>query len=324
MALFDFPLPQLEAYLPERQEPEDFDRFWQETLAESRRVPLEPSFEPVDFGLVTVQVYDVTFQGYLGQPVKAWLLLPDGRPGPLPCIVQYIGYGGGRSNPFDWLTWSAAGFAHLVMDTRGQGSASRRGDTVDLNPHGAGPHFPGFLTHGIESPERYYYRRLYVDAVRAVETARLHPRIDAGRVAVTGGSQGGGLSLAVSGLAPDVWAVMADVPFLCHFRRATEITDAMPYREIAVYCQVHRNRVEEVFHTLSYFDGLNFVKRANAPALFSVGLMDEVCPPSTVFAAYNHYCGPKQIRVYRFNHHEGGGSDHDLEKIRFIKGHWGV
>ena len=81
--------------------------------------------------------------------------------------------------------------------------------------------------------------------------------------------------------------------------------DSLPYGEIAHFCKVHRDRVETVFGTLSYFDGLNFAARANAPALFSVGLMDDIYPPSTVYAAYNHYAGPKEIRVWPFNRHEG-------------------
>jgi len=80
--------------------------------------------------------------------------------------------------------------------------------------------------------------------------------------------------------------------------------------------------VDVVFQTLSYFDGVNFAARARGKALFSVGLMDEVCPPSTVFAAYNHYAGPKQIEVYRYNHHEGGGAYQTLAKIRFVREIW--
>jgi len=320
MAYFDLPREELEIYRPPRQEPEDFDVFWQETLAAARRHALAASFEPVDYGLRTVETLDVTFHGFDGQPVQGWLLLPRQRSRRLPCVVEYIGYGGGRGFPTDWLLWSAAGYAHLVMDTRGQGSVWRKGDTPDPEPQGSSPHHPGFMTRGILSPQTYYYRRLITDAVRAVETARVHPDVDPDFIAITGGSQGGGLSLAVAGLQPDVRAVMADVPFLCHYRRAVEITDAWPYQEISKYCEIHRDRVEQVFETLSYFDGLNFAVRASAPALFSVGLMDEVCPPSTVYAAYNTYTGPKDLRVYAFNHHEGGDNFHDLEKLRFLAG----
>ncbi|MER3483666.1 MAG: acetylxylan esterase, partial [Meiothermus sp.] len=143
--------------------------------------------------------------------------------------------------------------------------------------------------------------------------------VDPARIAVTGGSQGGGISLAVAALA-EVQAAMPDVPFLCHYRRATEIIDTAPYNEIAIYCKIHRDKVETVFNTLSYFDGVNFAARSRAKALFSVGLMDDICPPSTVYAAYNHYMGPKEIRVYPYNNHEGGESFQTLEKLRFLRG----
>jgi cephalosporin-C deacetylase len=154
--------------------------------------------------------------------------------------------------------------------------------------------------------------------VRAVEAARSHPTVDPSRVAVSGGSQGGGISLAVAGLMPDLAAVLPDVPGLCNFRRATTIINNAPYSEIANFCKTHRDKVEKVFKTLSYFDGMNFAVRANAPALFSVGLMDDICPPSTVYAAYNHYAGPKQIKVYEFNNHEGGAIYQQVEKLKFL------
>ena len=322
MALFDLPLEQLQNYLPVRQEPADFDRFWAETLAETRRHPLNPVFEPAGFGLTTVETFDVTFAGYAGQPIKAWLLLPRERAGRLPCVVQYIGYGGGRGLPYEWLVWPSAGFATLVMDTRGQGSAWLAGDTPDLQPDGSSVHYPGFMTLGVLDPHTYYYRRLFADAVRAVETARLHPEVDPDRVAVTGASQGGGLSLAVAGLLPEIPVAMPNVPFLCHFRRAVELVDTAPYNEIVRFCRVHRAQEETVFRTLSYFDGVNFAVRARAKALFSVGLMDDICPPSTVYAAYNHYAGAKEIRVYSFNQHEGGETLQVQAQLHFLAGLW--
>jgi len=166
------------------------------------------------------------------------------------------------------------------------------------------------MTRGILDPATYYYRRVFTDAVRAVDAVRAHPGVDAERVLMSGGSQGGGIALAVAGLVPHLAGVVAEVPFLQHIRRATEITDEFPYKEVADFCKTHRDKVETVFRTLSYFDGVNFVARATAPALYSVALMDEVCPPETVYASYNHYLGPKEISVYPYNGHEGGGSHH--------------
>ncbi|CAN5907494.1 hypothetical protein BH24DEI2_BH24DEI2_23320 [soil metagenome] len=207
------------------------------------------------------------------------------------------------------------------MDTRGQGGSWSKGDTPDLPTEGSSPHTPGFMTLGVLSPQTYYYRRLFTDAVRAVEAARAFNPIDAERVGVTGGSQGGGVSLAVAGLVPDVAVALPDVPVLCHYRRATELVDTQPYAEISRFCNVHRDRVETVFDTLSYFDGVNFAAQAQTRALFSVALMDTICPPSTVYAAYNHYAGPKNINVYSYNGHEGGQSYQTLAKLAFLNEH---
>ncbi|MEO3855979.1 acetylxylan esterase [Acrocarpospora sp. B8E8] len=318
MPLFDLPVADLRRYTPAVAEPADFDDFWSATLAETRGHALAPVFEPVDIGLELVEVFDVTFAGWAGEPVRGWFLVPAGRPGPLPCVVQFQGYGGGRGLPHQWLYWANAGYAHLFMDTRGQGSGWSVGHTPD--PAGSAPAHPGFMTRGIEDPETYYYRRVFADAVRAVEAARAHPRVDPERVAVTGVSQGGGITIAVSGLVPDVAAAMPDVPFLCDFRRAIEITPKDPYPEIVRYLTVQRDKVEAVMRTLSYFDGVSFARRAAAPALFSVGLMDMVCPPSTVYAAFNSYAGTdKSIIEYPFNDHEGGGAFQEREQLNWLR-----
>lgn len=324
MALFDKPLDELRTYLPDRQEPAGFAAFWAETLTDARRHALNAQFKTVDYGLRTVESFDVTFNGYGGQPIKGWLLLPRQRSAPLPTVVQYVGYGGGRGFPTDSLLWSSAGYAHLLMDTRGQGSAWSPGDTPDVEQDGGNPQFPGFMTRGVLDPHTYYYRRVFTDAVRAVEAARSHPAVDGARIAVTGGSQGGGIALAAAGLlGNDVQVCMPDVPFLCHYRRATQVTDSHPYQEIVRYCKVHRDKIDRVFDTLSYFDGVNFAARATATTLFSVALMDDICPPSTVFAAYNHYAGAKEIRVWQYNQHEGGQSYQALEQVKFLHGLWG-
>ncbi|GAA0459905.1 cephalosporin-C deacetylase [Paractinoplanes deccanensis] len=304
MALFDLPLAELRDYRPALPEPDDFDAFWQRTLTAAREHDLAAELVPYDALLPAVRVFDVRFSGYDGQRVAAWLLRPaDAGDRPLPCVVQFIGYGGGRGRPHEWLLWPAAGYSVLVVDSRGQGD----GDTPDLPGDGT-PHHNGLLTRGVLDPEQYYYRRLFTDAVRAVDLAASLPDVDPTRIVVAGASQGGGIAQAVAGLHPQVRAALIDVPFLTHFRRASEITDSHPYSELSAFCAANRERTEQVFDTLGYFDGVHFAARATAPALYSVGLMDDVCPPSTVYAAYNHYAGPKQMQVWPYNRHEGGGS----------------
>ncbi len=307
MPRFDLSLPELESYRPDIREPADFDGFWADTIRDARTVRDEVVVVPVETALRHIEVFDVTFPGFGGDPVKAWLWIPRGAAEPLPTVVEFNGYGGGRGLPHERLTWAAAGYAHLFMDTRGQGGGWGSGGSTP-DPHGAGPAAPGFMTRGIESPADYFYRRVFTDGVRAVDAARSLDLVDPAKVAVAGGSQGGGIAIAVGGLVDDLIAVMPDVPFLCQFERAVGMTGRDPYQEIVRYLQVNRGAKEQVFSTLSYFDGANFARRISAPALFSVALQDETCPPSTVYAAYNRVPGTdKRIEVYDFNDHEGGG-----------------
>ena len=314
----DLPEGELATYESVQKDPDDFDEFWSDTLAQARAKAFAPIIERVETPLTTLDVYDVTFSGYDGQPIKAWLRVPAGAPHrPLAAVAQFVGYGGGRGHPLDNLLWASAGFASFQMDTRGQGSGWSTGDTPD--PNGAGPHYPGFLTRGIETREGYYYRRVIADAVRAVDTVRELDMVDASRVAAFGQSQGGGLTLAVSGLVPDLVAAAPCVPFLCDFPRASVITDAFPYKEIGSYLAVHRDRAAQVQDVLAYFDGVNFARRAHSPAIFSASLMDSTCPPSTVYGAFNSYAGPdKSLSLWTYNGHEGGGIIDEERAIAFV------
>ena len=127
MPLFDYDYEKLVAYKPEVKEPADFDRFWKETLAEASRRSVDARFEKADFLLEGISTFDVTFAGYGGQSVKAWLILPAWKKGPFPCVVEYLGYGGGRGFPTQYLAYAGAGYAHFLMDTRGQGSTWQNG-----------------------------------------------------------------------------------------------------------------------------------------------------------------------------------------------------
>jgi cephalosporin-C deacetylase len=315
--LYDLSLAELRNYRSAATRPADFDAFWTQTLTEARALPLSAQFVPFDAGLKLVEVFDVTFAGFGGHPIKGWFILPRARSAALPCVVKYIGYGGGRGFPHEHLLWPNAGYAVFVMDTRGQGSAWSKGDTPD--PVGSDPAHPGYMTRGILNRDSYYYRRVFTDAVRAIETARSNAAIDPARIAVTGGSQGGGIALAAAGLDRTVSAVMPDVPFLCDFPRAVTITPRDPFPEISRFLAVHRDKVGQVLETLRYFDGVAFAERSPAKALFSVGLMDTICPPSTVFAAFNGFAGSdKQIREYAYNDHEGGAAFQERAQLDWL------
>ena len=323
MAMFDLPESQLRDHRPEVREPADFDDFWADTLAQARQTPMAVDRAPGPVELAQVEIEDVTFPGYDGHPIRAWLARPRGASGTLPCVVEINGYGGGRGLAIERTFWATAGYVHLYIDSRGQGATwGTGGDTPD--PVGSTPAVPGVMTRGITSPEDYYYRRMFTDAVRGVDAARSLPEVDASRVVFLGGSQGGGVALAVAGLVPDLAGCVAEVPFLCHFERAIDLTDAHPYQELVTYLKVTRTPRDAVLDTLQYFDGVNHAKRAHAPLLMSVALMDQVCPPSTGFAAYNWYASasgasPAQhMEVYAYNGHEGGQAHQQMRQLAFV------
>lgn len=318
MARFDLPESQLRTYRPDVPEPPGFDSFWRETLADARAQGTGIRRTRVTAPLELVTVEDILFPGFAGDGVRAWLVLPAGADEPLPAVVEFVGYGRGRGLPHERLHWPAAGFAQLIVDTRGQGSTSGTGGQT-ADPHGAGPATAGFLTRGIENPFDYYYRRVFTDAVRAVDALREVPEVDPSRIAVTGNSQGGAIAIAAAGLSEGLVGALPNVPILCDLPRVIGLTDADPHAEITRYLAVHRDATERVFDTLSYFDGVAFARRATAPALFGAALMDTIAPPSGVFAAANQWGAGAETIAYAWNGHEAGEGAHWVRQAEWLR-----
>jgi len=310
-------LAELENYKPALTKAPDFEKFWQESL--SMYPKSEPTLTAIDSPIKTLDIFDVTIKGFNGDPVKGWFLSPRNLNEPRPLITIFEGYGGGRGEATEWLFWPSAGYPTLVMDTRGQGGGHRRGDTPDGN-YPRPNQSSGFMTAGINNPKDYFYRRVFVDAVAFTEAGKQLPNVDSSRIITTGASQGGGISLAAASLNPSVYAVMADVPFLCHFERAIEMTDDYPYQEIANYFRIQRDAISKSLKTLSYFDCMNLVTMAKAKALISAGLHDPICPADTIFAMRNHYQGEVDTTIWQFNRHEGGGAENQLVQAKWLAG----
>jgi cephalosporin-C deacetylase len=303
MPWYDLPLPALREYRTATEEPAGLDKWWVARLDEARAAASPPQvtrYETVAYG--PLHAYDVEFSGARGDRIRAWYLRPPGAgDARLPTVVRFVGYGGGRGLPVDHTMLPAAGYAVFVMDTRGQGGRWTVGATGDLSP---GPENSTVMTRGITRPEDYYYTRLYVDAARAVETAAGLDGVDPAKIAVSGASQGGGLALAAAALLGErVTACHADVPFLCDIQRAVTLSPAMPYAEVAEFLAQQVDLEAAALDTLRYVDCALLARRITASCLLSVGLMDEICPPSTVFAAYNEIKAAKEIAVYTFGVH---------------------
>lgn len=295
MPSIDLPIDELRSYRSSAQAPPDLAEFWERSVQESALQPLEVALSERAPRLRGVRTFAVTFAGFRGGRVSGWYLRPDGA-GPFPGVVEYHGYAGRGWRLLEGYPLAAQGVAVLSMDCRGQAG--------DADALGTSGHAPGWLTQGLDDPDRHYYRTVFMDAVRAAEVLCSFTEVDPGRVAFTGASQGGGITLAAAALSPRPGFAWADVPFLCDFPRAIEVAAEEPYPEIPrLLCQ--RPDLEAAaFRTLSYIDVANLAPSISCPTTVTVGLWDAICPPSTIFGAFARIpVTDKELKVYRFHGH---------------------
>jgi cephalosporin-C deacetylase len=296
MPLYDVPIDKLYSYCPPLTKEPDFDAFWSQTLEDASKIPLEVTSTPIDYPVCNAQIFDLRYTGWGGARIGAWYIRPDGE-GHFPAIVCYHGYSLHRGYPHIFFPWILQGYAVLSVESRDHGVST------DTMKYSSG-HTTGWMTKGILNPKEYFFRASYVDCIRALDVLEAFPEIDMSRVAVHGFSQGGGLSLVVAALDHRPALAMSDMPFLSHFERATDMAIRGPYLEIADFIRHFPIHEQTVFRNLSYFDNMNLASRVLCPTLLSAGLVDDICPPSSVFAAYNRLECVKDIKVFRYHNHE--------------------
>jgi len=297
MPSLDMPLEQLRQYKPSLYREEDFEKFWDGTVAEAVRQPLNAELIPYKLPAKGLACYALRYDGFRGGRIAGWYVRPD-TAGKFPGLCIYHGYSGRSPRPLELVPYAAQGMCVLSMDVRGQ-----NGQSQDVTQYAEGA-FSGWMTKGIRNPQQYYYRQVYADAVRALELLANREEVDAKRLAITGISQGGGITLAVAALSDRPTLAFADIPFLCDFRRAIEITPLPPYTEIPAFIKVFPDLHQQALRTLSYCDNLNLAPWITCRTVITAGLCDDICPPSTIFGAYNQITAEKQIEVFPYHKHE--------------------
>lgn len=297
---YDLPLEKLKEYKPELTRQKDFRSFWDGTLDELKKVPLEYRLEPYSYPAKGVKVYNIRYKGFNHAEIEGWLVVPD-RAGPHPGLVLFHGYNWAFDGKLhDTVNMALHGYACLQILVRGQ-----QGLSVDnvVSTHG---NPAGWLTKGILNPNDYYYKAVYMDAVRGVEILASLDFTDEKRIGLMGGSQGGGLTIATAALSDIPVVAVCDFPFLANFERAIDIAPTGPYSEINEFFRRYSDsRIEEqARRTLSYFDVMNHAPDVNCFTFMTIGLVDQTTPPSTVFAVFNHLACEKKSSIWRYFGHE--------------------
>lgn len=302
--LADMQIGELLKYQGRSPKPADFDAFWDRSLTELDALDFQCEWVPAAFQTPEAECFDLYFTGMGGARIHAKFARPREaarRKG--PAVVLYHGYSGNAGDWAGYLGYISAGFTVAGMDCRGQGGTSQ--DTGVTT----GTTLKGHIIRGLEdSPDKLLFRNIYLDTAELIRIVAAEPYVDADRIGLTGGSQGGGLTLAAAALYPGVNRAAPLYPFLSDYKRVWEMDLAKDaYLELKDYFRRHdprHEREDAVWEKLGYIDIQYLVPRIRGKVMMFTGMMDTVCPPSTQFAAYNKITSPKKYVLYPDFGHE--------------------
>lgn len=319
MPAFDLPLTELERYQGTNPRPVDFDAYWDKALADLDSH--DPAVELVANATIdhpAVECFDLWFTGVGGARIYAKYVRPKIRPGAIPAVLRFHGYSHYSGDWMDSVGYASAGIAMAAMDCRGQGGRSEDVGGVK------GTTLRGAIVRGLDDPDptKLLYRSIYLDTALLARIVMGFDEVDANRIGSAGGSQGGALALACAALTPEVKRVAAVFPFLCDFQRVWEMDLAKDaYEELRYFLRKfdpRHERVSEIFTRLGYIDIQHLAPRVCGEVLMFTGLMDQICPPSSQFAAYNKLSARKSMKIYPDYEHECIPDESDL-RFAFLK-----
>lgn len=317
MPLVDMSLEKLREYQGVNPRPDNFDEFWDVGIKEMRELDPQVEIIPADFQVPFAKCSHLHFTGIGGARIYAKLVQPIEPKGKHPAVVQFHGYSGDSGDWSGKLGLVAMGFTVAALDCRGQGGLSEDVGGV------TGTTLRGHIIRGIDDvPERLLFRQIFLDTAQLANIIMNMDDVDETRVAATGGSQGGGLTLACAALEPRIAMVAPNFPFLSDYKRVWDMDLADgAYAELKDYFRRHdplHKREIEIFTKLGYIDVQHLASRIKGKVVMAVGLMDTICPPSTQFAAYNKIISEKSLRIYPDFGHEGLPGNEDAN-VQFLK-----
>ncbi|MDB4530658.1 acetylxylan esterase [bacterium] len=284
-----------EKLLPPLTTESDFQNFWDESRARLKKV--DPQYRLIhqpELSKGELNVYEVSMRSFGDIRVRGWYEVPKSK-GPHPVILRVPGYGGNmkpiaRFNDMIVFSFNPRGHGNSQEDIKGKTS--------------------NYWIRGLDDKEGYYYQGAYLDCVRAVDFLCSRKKVDPERIAVAGGSQGGGLSLSTAALDSRISLCAPHIPFLTNWDLYFKTSH---WPEVDKWIEAKESRTwQSTLKTMSYFDTMNMAPWIECPVFMGVGLQDAICPPVTCFAVYNRVKGKKEYRVYPHAKHHVDKAHHPL------------
>lgn len=268
--------------------PQNFESFWKNAKSELAQIPIDARMTLLpDRCTEKVNVYHVNIQNYGNSRLYGILCVPK-APGKYPAILRVPG-AGVRAYNGD-ISTAEKGFITLEIGIHGI--------PVTMDPSvyaslGQGA-LSGYFNYNMDNRDRFYYKRVYLGCVRANDFIDSLPQYDGTHLGVTGGSQGGALSIVTAALDPRVKYLAAFYPAL------SDVTGYLQGRAGGWPHYFDKNNLpfnntKEKISAIAYYDVVNFARQLRVPGNYSWGFNDEVCPPTSMYAAYNQIKAPKQL-----------------------------
>lgn len=270
--------------------PEDFEDYWKRQLDELGKIELKPEYRLLPERCTDkVDVYEISYQYTpTGGRMYGILCRPKAE-GSYPAVLKVPGAG---VRPYQGDVWLASqGYITLEVGIHGI-PVTLDAKVYDALRNGA---LNCYQTMNIESRDNYYYNKVYKGCKRAVDFIYQLPCFN-GKCAVTGGSQGGALTVVVAALDPRIVCASASYPAL------SDMTGYL-YGRAGGWPHILKNPESNVFNrkefieTLSYYDVVNFARLVKCPIQFVMGYNDKVCPPTSTFSVYNVVQAPKKVII---------------------------
>jgi cephalosporin-C deacetylase len=288
-------------YLPGIKRPDDFDRFWKAEKKALRALPVTVKSVPVKVPGMGYTCSDLEISCTGPKPVRGYFAKPESaKPKSLP-IVLYVHAAGVkgswcRSEPGNALLYAKMGEGALSFDLNAHGMLNGQPDKYYINLENG--ELKNYFQQGLESRNDCYFRGMYLRLIRTLDFLESQPEWDGKRILVIGESQGGGQALAAAGFDHRVSAVVATVPAMCDWGGSQ-----VGRKETFPYPFSTKNNKEKMLSTVPYFDVANILRGSKATLVVEIGLIDQTCPATSIYAALNQAKGKKIVYAVPYRGH---------------------